>query len=347
MIDLQAKTILLTGASSGIGASTARVLGAAGASLIAHYAGDREGVEQATAAIEPDRKLLLAADFTEPGSARRLWREAVAWRGRVDVLVNNAAIMPETPIDADDDEWDAAWAQILQVNVVEPASLMREAVRHFRGEGGGILISMSSWAAQQGSAIPQLTAYASTKAAVKAMTQTLARAHAKEGVLAYVIAPGIVNTRLSKILSGHQGRRGRGASHPAPRRDGAPRGSSQPRGLRRQRAVPPPVRGHARHQRRGLRPLRDRRRTTGALEASSPLGVAGFWWSSAQVFLRRSLERVVPCGIRSSRASTIAENVAFLDGNGPRHPSLPSGLGAAGHSGPVFPISHPLSEAGD
>ena len=95
------------------------------------------GVEQATASIEPDRKLIVPADFTEPGSARTLWREAVAWRGRIDVLVNNAAIMPETPIDSDDEVWDATWAQILQVNVVEPASLMREAVRHFRAAGGG------------------------------------------------------------------------------------------------------------------------------------------------------------------------------------------------------------------
>ena len=205
MIDLGGKTILLTGASSGIGAATAVVLGDAGASLVAHYAGDRAGVEQATAAIEPERKLLLHADFTEPGTARRLWHDAQAWHGRIDVLVNNAAIMPETPIDADDGEWDATWAQILQVNVVEPASLMREAVRHFRVAGGGIIISMSSWAAQQGSAIPQLTAYASTKAAIKAMTQTLARAHAKDGILAYVIAPGIVNTRLSKISAATRG----------------------------------------------------------------------------------------------------------------------------------------------
>ena len=205
MIDLAGKTILLTGASSGIGAATAGVLGAAGASLVAHYAGDLAGVKEATAGIPPERKLLLSADFTEAGAGRRLWREAVAWHGRIDVLVNNAAIMPETPIDAEDDEWDASWATILQVNVVEPASLMREAVRHFRVAGGGIIVSMSSWAAQQGSAIPQLTAYASTKAAVKAMTQTLARAHAKDGVLAYVIAPGIVNTRMSKISATTRG----------------------------------------------------------------------------------------------------------------------------------------------
>ena len=205
MIDLSGKTILLTGASSGIGAATARVLGEAGAALVAHFAGDAEGVERATAKIDRQRKLLVHADFAQPGSGRRLWREAIAWRGRIDVLVNNAAIMPETPIDGDDEEWDEGWARALQVNVVEPANLMREAVRHYQAAGGGILVTMSSWVAQQGSAIPQLTAYASTKAAIKAMTQTLARAHAKDGVLAYVIAPGIVDTRLSKISAATRG----------------------------------------------------------------------------------------------------------------------------------------------
>lgn len=205
MVDLSDKTILLTGASSGIGAATAAVLGEAGAYLVAHYAGDTEGVRQATGAIPADRKLVLHADFAEPGAGRRLWAEALAWRGRIDVLVNNAAIMPETPIDADDALWDAAWAEIFQVNVIEPANLMRDAIRHYRQSGGGILVSMSSWSAQQGSAIPQLTAYASTKAAIKAMTQTLARAHAKDGVLAYVIAPGIVNTRMSKISATTRG----------------------------------------------------------------------------------------------------------------------------------------------
>jgi NAD(P)-dependent dehydrogenase (short-subunit alcohol dehydrogenase family) len=107
--------------------------------------------------------------------------------------------MPETPLDAADAEWDGGWAQALQVNVVEPANLTREAVRHYRSAGGGIVITMSSWAAEQGSAVPQLSAYAASKAAVKAMTQTIARAHAKDGVLAYVIAPGIVKTPMSEI----------------------------------------------------------------------------------------------------------------------------------------------------
>jgi NAD(P)-dependent dehydrogenase (short-subunit alcohol dehydrogenase family) len=203
--DLTGRTILLTGASSGIGAATACVLGAAGATLIAHYAADKAGAEEATSAIPADRKLLLQADFREPGAGRDLWSRALAWRDHIDVLVNNAAIMPDNPIDAPDEDWDETWSAILRVNVVEPASLIRGAVRHYRDAGGGIIISMSSWAGQQGSAIPQLSAYAATKAAIKAVTQTMARVHAADGVLAYVIAPGIVRTQMSEISSTFRG----------------------------------------------------------------------------------------------------------------------------------------------
>jgi NAD(P)-dependent dehydrogenase (short-subunit alcohol dehydrogenase family) len=83
--------------------------------------------------------------------------------------------------------------------VLEPASLIREAVAHFRARGGGSLITLSSWAAQRGSAIAQLTGYAASKAAIKNLTQTIARNYAGDNVLAYVVAPGIVRTRMSEI----------------------------------------------------------------------------------------------------------------------------------------------------
>lgn len=199
MTDLRGKTVLLTGASRGIGAATARILGAVGAHVIAHYGGHEQGAAEAVADVEPDRRLLVQADLSLPGAARRLWAEAVAWRGRVDVLIVNAAVAPETPWDATNEDWDSTWAHTYRVNVLEPASLIREAVRHYLEHGGGTLITLSSWAAQRGSAIPSLTAYASSKAAVKALTQTVARNHAADGVLAYVVAPGIVRTRMSEI----------------------------------------------------------------------------------------------------------------------------------------------------
>jgi 3-oxoacyl-[acyl-carrier protein] reductase len=205
MTDLRGRTILLTGASRGIGSATARALGEAGAALVAHYGASRAGAEEAVAGIPPDERLLVQADLALPGAARELWREAVDWRGRIDVVVVNAATMPTAPFDGSDEEWDEGWRAAMQVNVVESAGLIREAVKHFLEQGGGTLITLSSWAAQRGSAISNLNAYAASKAAIANLTQTVARNYARDGVLAHVVAPGIVSTRLSEASAAARG----------------------------------------------------------------------------------------------------------------------------------------------
>ena len=198
MLNLSGKTILVTGASKGIGAAIAAALGEAGAHVVAHYGSDRAGVEAATRPIPPSRCLLVQADLGETADVERLWREAVAWRGRIDVLVNNAAIMRLVGgIDDTDDAWDRVWEETLRVNVLAPARLMRNAVRHFELTGGGIIITLSSWAAQRGPGNPALLAYASSKAAVLTATKTIARNYAKKNILAFAIAPGVVRTQLS------------------------------------------------------------------------------------------------------------------------------------------------------
>jgi NAD(P)-dependent dehydrogenase (short-subunit alcohol dehydrogenase family) len=202
---LDGKVVLLTGASGGIGSLTARALGASGADLIGHYRSDRAGAEAAVAEIPRERCLLLQGDLAAPGSSRALWRKAMAWKGRIDVVVVNAAMLARTPFDGPDEQWDEGWAETMRVNVVEPASLAREAVAHFRARGGGTLITISSWAAQAGSALSQVPAYAASKAAIRNLTQTIARNYAKDGVLAYVVAPGIVRTPMSEISAEARG----------------------------------------------------------------------------------------------------------------------------------------------
>ena len=205
VLDLSDKTVLITGASKGIGAATASALGAAGASVIAHYGSDEAGAREATREIPSERKHLIRLDLSRPAAGRAIWRSALRWRSPIDVVVINAATMLETPLDATDGEWDTAWRQILRVNVVEAASLMRGAVGHFCEQGGGILITLSSSAAQRGASSPTLGGYAASKAAVKAMTQTIASAYAGEGVLAYLVAPGVVRTRMSEAAAADLG----------------------------------------------------------------------------------------------------------------------------------------------
>lgn len=198
MTGLSGRTVLVTGASKGIGAAIAAALGAAGAHVVASYGRDRDGAEAATAAIPADRKRLIAADFSDPAAADAVWAEAEAWRGRVDVLVNNAALMHlKGGVEDDLATWDEVWDETLRVNTLAPARLMRNALRGWLPEGRGILITLSSWAAARGSSNPDGLAYAASKAAMEAATKTVARAYAARGILAYTIAPGVVRTQMS------------------------------------------------------------------------------------------------------------------------------------------------------
>lgn len=206
MPDLSDKTVLVTGSSRGIGAATVKCLGEAGAFVVAHYSSDREGAEQATKAIAKSNKYIVNADFAHLDQVEAMWESALGWRGGIDVLVNNAAVMIwdggfEQPLV----DWDAAWEKSLAVNVLAPARLLRRAVNHFKENDGGTIITLSSWAAQKGVTNPAAIAYGSSKAALHAATQTIARAFAKDGILAYVIAPGVVRTRLSEQFAATQG----------------------------------------------------------------------------------------------------------------------------------------------
>ncbi|MEO1078267.1 MAG: SDR family oxidoreductase [Pseudomonadota bacterium] len=205
-MELVGKRILLTGASKGIGAAIARLLGDAGASLVAHYGSDEAGAKAATADIPDERKLLVQADLASLEDVERLWEQASKWRGGIDVFVNNAAVMIfDGGVEEELERWDHAWEESMQVNVMAPARLLRRAVREFRASGGGSIITISSWAAQRGVGNPATIAYAASKAAIKAATQTVARNFARENIYAYIIAPGVVRTRLSEEFARSQG----------------------------------------------------------------------------------------------------------------------------------------------
>src|SRR5215217_5870916 len=112
-MDLNGKTVLLTGASGGIGSVTAGELLDRGAHLIAHYANDRADAEAACAGAPQERWTAIQADLGQRGGARQLWRDATGWRERIDTVVVNAATMPQTPLDGSDEEWDEGWERTM------------------------------------------------------------------------------------------------------------------------------------------------------------------------------------------------------------------------------------------
>ena len=145
MHDLSDKTILVTGASKGIGAAIVRCLGKAGAYVVAHYGADEKGVLDATSDIADSNKLILQSDFSNLDDVEKLWDAAERWRGRVDVLINNAATMQWSGgFDQSLEDWDTAWDTTLQINVLAPARLLRRAAKHFAAGDGGTIVSISS-----------------------------------------------------------------------------------------------------------------------------------------------------------------------------------------------------------
>ena len=195
MIDLKGKTVLVTGGSRGIGAAIVQAVAASGSDVLLHYAHNRKAAEALKKKIGTRCKALIGADLAEPDGAARLWADALKAAQRVDVLVNNAGIFEDAPIDMDIEGWRKAWARVLQVNLIAPAELCRSAIPHFRSHGGGKIINVSSRAAFRGEA-PDQWPYGASKGALVTLTKTIARGYAKDNILAFGIAPGFTETEM-------------------------------------------------------------------------------------------------------------------------------------------------------
>ena len=179
--------VLLTGSTRGIGAATLTALTGAGATVVGH--GSRAGLDGDGA---------IGVDLALPGAGDRLWDAALErLGGRIDVLVNNAGVFEGVALDAPDAEWSATWGRSLSINLQAAADLSRRAVRHFQGHGGGRIVNVASRAAFRGDS-PAHWHYAAAKAGMVAMTRTIARAHAADGVLAFVVAPGFTMTGMAE-----------------------------------------------------------------------------------------------------------------------------------------------------
>ncbi|MGE4073786.1 MAG: SDR family NAD(P)-dependent oxidoreductase [Lysobacterales bacterium] len=196
-LPLTGKYALITGSSKGVGLAAARLFAAQGARVVMHANTAVDAARAEAEAIGTQVLGVIAADLSLAGAGTQLFVQADELTGgRLDVVVNNAGIYLANELGADDEHWHRAWANVLQVNLLALADVSRTAVRAFVSRGGGSLINIASRAGYRGDDGDH-TAYAASKGAVLALTKTLARAHGKDGVLAYALAPGWIDTRMA------------------------------------------------------------------------------------------------------------------------------------------------------
>jgi len=187
---LQGQVAVVTGASKGLGAAIAEHLAAAGAAVVVNFASSKAGGEAVVNRIRKadGKAVAVQADVSKPDDIRRLFAETKKAFGKLDILVNNAGVYEFAPLEAISADH---FHKHFNLNVLGLLLTTQEAVKHF-GPAGGTIINMSSFAAT--SAPPSTSVYSGTKAAVNAITRSLAQELGPRKIRVNAISPGVVET---------------------------------------------------------------------------------------------------------------------------------------------------------
>ena len=197
--DLQGQRVLITGASTGIGAAVAKGFGASGARVVVHYNASAEAAQTVADAITANggEAHLVGGDLTTRGAAEKVVVDAVAALGGLDVLVNNAgALVRRAKLEElDDDLID----QVFDLNVRQLTHVSRMATPHLR-ESKGCMIHTGSIAGRNGGGVGA-GVYAAAKAWVQSVNRNMAKELAADGIRVNAVAPGVITTPFHERFS--------------------------------------------------------------------------------------------------------------------------------------------------
>jgi len=197
--------VLVTGGSRGIGRVIARAFAERGDRVAVHYGSSREQAEEVLAGLPGEGHALVQADMADPDAVARMVDDAADALDRLDVLVNNAGVFTaHPPLEVSYEDWQAAWARTLAVNLVGAANATFRAVPHLIAAGGGAVVNVSSRGAFRGE--PNTPAYGASKAGLNAFAQSMALVLAPHGISVTCVAPGFVQTEMAReVLDGPGG----------------------------------------------------------------------------------------------------------------------------------------------
>jgi 3-oxoacyl-[acyl-carrier protein] reductase len=193
---------LVTGGSRGIGAASVRALHAVGNAVFFTYLGERERAEALVRELG-ERAACARCDVGDASALPALVDACLQRFGGLDVLVNNAGVSADNPFDGDDyDRWRAGWARTFAVNLFGAADLAWLAMRAMRARNAlgsygvrGRIVNVASRSAHRGELA--YADYAASKAALVNLTKSIARGCARDGIVAFAVAPGFIETDMA------------------------------------------------------------------------------------------------------------------------------------------------------
>lgn len=195
-VSLEGKRALVTGANSGIGASIAAGLAAAGARVCVNYVVSPEAADAVVAGIRQagGEAVAIQADVSDAGQVGAMFAALDRAWGGVDVLVNNAGVDGPRALAWEADP--AAWERVLRINLVGGFLCAREALKRMVAQRGGVILNLTS--VHEKIAWSGYSAYTAAKAGLSMLTKTLAQEAAPFGVRALSLAPGAIRTPINR-----------------------------------------------------------------------------------------------------------------------------------------------------
>jgi NAD(P)-dependent dehydrogenase (short-subunit alcohol dehydrogenase family) len=199
------RSVLVTGASRGIGAAIARAFAGNGDRVAVHCSSSPAAAQEVLGSLPGPGHVVVQADLRDPEAVRTMVDEAATALGGIDVLVNNAGVFVHHPIEAVDyEEWQQAWADILGVNLVGAANVTWCVLQHMPRHGSSRIVNVGSRGAFRSE--PKCPAYGASKAGIAAFGQSLAKSLGSLGIAVTTIAPGFVDTDMAaETLAGPRG----------------------------------------------------------------------------------------------------------------------------------------------
>ena len=200
MSKLKDKVAIVTGASKGIGASIAKHLADEGAAVVVNYASSKDGADRVVAEItrQGGKAVAVQANVAQQADIKRLFSEAKKAFGPLDILVNNAGIYEFSPLEG---VTEAHFHKHFDLNVLGLLLASKEALKHF-GPAGGSIVNISSFASTLTPA--NTSVYSATKAAVDAITRSLAKELGPRKIRVNAINPGMVETEGVQAAGLHE-----------------------------------------------------------------------------------------------------------------------------------------------